>query len=622
MKRGYHRVNSIKRVIALRKLIIFIPLLCIVASIGCGGGGGGGVAGLLPGQGVSFSQVDFTWLGATTLNSNTGQVDVDIATLQSSTGILSGFINISTSLGWVVQNLPVFSDFPYPSISTTFQLSTSSGIDITSLDAFVDFTLTPATSFEGGHLTTFPVGDIRFNGEGKGAPVTGGPPAPQPPGVVAFIPGGLLQVCLQPGHPNVEAANSQCGPAAAANSLQWLEDTYGIVVPHPHIPGLGCIGAGGPDGSLVGELDSEMGRDGTCVNRVTRGGVNDGPFLAGKLCYLALNGLGGTIIVKHQDDGTLAGDPGGANFMSCGLTSLGRGAVPTAEFIIDEVCKGEDVELGYSRPGGHWVQIVGAGTTLGHPWILHRSDQVQSGDDAVPPPDAIDNNEGTGGTQFASLRDIDGDGFLNLLGEPGSPEADIVVSESPAEVDFFPNSKAEVTINTPFGPDTVELTGPTTVIVDIGNVADTDGDGREQVQTEIVQMELTGTSTLLGPVTVRLRDPNKHPFQRSTGEIEETINNTPGVLDIPPFTATGTAESFFDVFFEVEVPDAPPGLMLLHNDIPKHMETTITHKPPAEGETYESPEEIPLIDEAENDTGVRIGETFHIPNPSEREVIQ
>ena len=33
----------------------------------------------------------------------------------------------------------------------------------------------------------------------------------------------------------------------------------------------------------------------------------------------------------------------------------------------------------------------------------------------------------------------------------------------------------------------------------------------------------------------------------------EVANNTPGVLDVPPFTATGTANSFFDVFTELSL---------------------------------------------------------------------
>jgi len=194
----------------------------------------------------------------------------------------------------------------------------------------------------------------------------------------------------------------------------------------------------------------------------------------------------------------------------------------------------------------------------------------------------------------------------------------------PIEVDHFPHSRAMVEIQTPFGPDTVSLSGPTTVEVDLGSLADADADGREEIQTEIVQMELTGTSALLGPVTLRLRDPAKHPFQRSLGEMEENNNVQAGRLDLlgdnpplcvehpsPPHNCVGTtADSFFDVFFEVEAAG-----MVLHNHTPKHMATTITHKPPASGETYENPDPIPLYNESEVQVAT-VTSTFHTPNPA------
>ena len=59
------------------------------------------------------------------------------------------------------------------------------------------------------------------------------------------------------------------------------------------------------------------------------------------------------------------------------------------------------------------------------------------------------------------------------------------------EVDVFLNSKAEITVDTPSGSDTVKLSGPTIVVVDIEDVTDSDGNGLDEVNTEIVQMEFT-----------------------------------------------------------------------------------------------------------------------------------
>jgi hypothetical protein len=369
---------------------------------------------VMPGKSIIFSQVDFTWSNATTLSSNTGQVDVNITALQSSTGISSGYLNIITSLGWVVQNFPVFSGFPYASISTRFQLSTTSGINITSLNAFVDFSSAPVISPPSGSFTTFPVGKTQFNGQGFGSLVSAGPVAPPPPGVVPFILGGLLRVCVQPGHPNVQTANEQCAPAAVANSLDWMRITYGIAVPQPNVLGLGA------DGSLVGALDVSMAR--IFVNRAKGNPVSALQVIDGTLGYLAANGLGG-LIVKHQHDGVSGGArPGGGNYAAHGMISLGNGA-PTANFIINEVSKGEDVELGYvwATGGGHFVEVVGAGTILGVPWIAYKSDHEQTD---VDPTDTL----GTGFTDFSFL--VVANGHLNLVNEGGVPYVGMVVSES------------------------------------------------------------------------------------------------------------------------------------------------------------------------------------------------
>lgn len=181
------------------------------------------------------------------------------------------------------------------------------------------------------------------------------------------------------------------------------------------------------------------------------------------------------------------------------------------------------------------------------------------------------------------------------------------------DVEEFPDSQAEITIETTAGSETVALIGSTTISVFItpeGEARDTDGDTLEQVQTEIVAMELTGTSSL-GPVILKIRNPADHPFQHSLGAIEETANTTSVMLDIPPFTATGTAVSFFDVFFEIEI-----GIQKLHNHVPKHLETEITHMPAASDATYASFDIVPLFDEDENPAGITIGIASYTPNPT------
>jgi len=199
-----------------------------------------------------------------------------------------------------------------------------------------------------------------------------------------------------------------------------------------------------------------------------------------------------------------------------------------------------------------------------------------------------------GGGQF----DIDSffDVFTELSLDGGQS---YMPAEEPARVELVP------------APVIVTLTGQTEAHVFFetaeGQARDDDGNGLEEVRAELVDLNMTGTSPL-GPVQVRL-----HPTLRSKGQIEELANRTDGVLDIPPFATVGMGDSFFDVYFEVEV-----GGQLMYTAKPKRMSTLITHKPPAPGDVYENPDRIPLLDADGNETGFYLGAARHEPNPGAR----
>jgi CSLREA domain-containing protein len=157
------------------------------------------------------------------------------------------------------------------------------------------------------------------------------------------------------------------------------------------------------------------------------------------------------------------------------------------------------------------------------------------------------------------------------------------------EVDHFPHIRKELVLQLPTGvTERVLLHGTGTVEVAIdpaGAASDTDGNGLEQVSAVWTELNLAGLSSL-GPVLVRL-----DPTRWSWGEIEELVNNTPGTLDVPPFTPTGSAFSFFDVFLQIEL-----GGYVLTNAEPERLRTIISHKPPAPGETYATPPDMtPII---------------------------
>jgi hypothetical protein len=102
--------------------------------------------------------------------------------------------------------------------------------------------------------------------------------------------------------------------------------------------------------------------------------------------------------------------------------------------------------------------------------------------------------------------------------------------------------------------------GPTTV--SRSNPYDP-GDGRIKIDTEIISMNLVGTSNYIGPITII-----ESPSKKSTGAIQQ---KTAGI-DFP-------ADSFFDVYVEIQTRlPFPNGI--IHNDDPKHMSTTISKIPP------------------------------------------
>ncbi|MBN1505443.1 MAG: cadherin-like domain-containing protein [Sedimentisphaerales bacterium] len=143
------------------------------------------------------------------------------------------------------------------------------------------------------------------------------------------------------------------------------------------------------------------------------------------------------------------------------------------------------------------------------------------------------------------------------------------------------------------GRTQVSVGGPATEHIHIGSsglASDTNGNGRDDVATELIALSLTGMSPILGQVNVGLAT-----GKASVGQIEERANNTPGILDVPPYTIAGTADSFFDVYFEIVLPDIGK---TFYCGQPATLAGVVTHVPPATSDAYTgtSPGSIPLLD--------------------------
>ena len=396
-----------------------------------------------PGQGVEFVQVNFIYgTELVVSNSDTGQMIVDPAAVVANSGKTSGYINVGTSDGWVAYNLPIVSNFPYASIRTAFKLPTPPGVPLTMLGAYVLLSDEPLTSFTGSSFDYWPVGESAYTAGGAVDQPPSGPILPPAANLNASYsgPNKTIAIVCQPSHPNVQAAQNQCWPCAVANSLQWLENLYGIVVPHGDVPGIYNTDTNTflPPNSLPAQLDYYMQR--TSVSSRKNGSPTMDQFaLKGKLSYMVHNGLGG-LIVQHQalgPDMTL-------NFTTNSLTSTFVGP-PTFEFILTNLLNGADVELAYdffaAMPGipcpgpgtgcftGHAGDVVAAGfNMMNQPYIMFASDMCSTDVDT-------NDNQGTS-VNYTLVTGPDNCGYYHLPGlpcpNPNGPIIKVVVAEMPS----------------------------------------------------------------------------------------------------------------------------------------------------------------------------------------------
>jgi hypothetical protein len=146
------------------------------------------------------------------------------------------------------------------------------------------------------------------------------------------------------------------------------------------------------------------------------------------------------------------------------------------------------------------------------------------------------------------------------------------------------------------------LSGPTTIRTQVGpngEASDQGVNGLDEVVAQLTDMNLSGVDPVVGQLRMRLNSNTA-----SMGQIEERANNTPGLLDLPPYTPTGNADSFFDVFFQIELPDL--GVVLLTNQ-PIRLTALITHFPPVNDYSDISKTKVELFDQNSQPTGIYFG---------------
>lgn len=345
---------------------------------------------LEPGDGIEFSQVDYTFPLAPAENSNTGMVAVDNNQVAEASETPLGYLNIFGNNGWVIQNMIFDPTSGYEGFSTFFPLSTPMGADVQQFNALVIASDVPITGQKDfGPVTTFEVKGTVYNAEGRNNAITSFP-APVEPVAIPFDTNKTTEFVWQKGHVNIEQSTNQCGPASVANSLQWLENEQNIEVPHEHTKGY-------RDSTLVGQLDSAAQR----TNHNTVGDVN---MLKGKIKYVDDNDLSDDLVLKHKNRK-------GAAFVANDTVKQGdyysvanTDTTSLIDWIIQELKDGEDVELaiGWDGGGGHWVDLIGGGYVKGVPWIAWVHDTDQGHNDMGTASTADDTTKVNGGIDFKS----------------------------------------------------------------------------------------------------------------------------------------------------------------------------------------------------------------------------
>jgi hypothetical protein len=276
---------------------------------------------------------------------------------------------MATAQYWVVQNMPLL---PFHSDRKVYypwympEMGYVQGEDVTKMDLSLSLSYkTQKEPFLTYSYDSYTVTDFDYN--------------------VAFdniekmTPGIVPEGSIKPGHnqntklsytyrgcdvPNIDLDSSAykpneiytgdwnaCGPASAANSLEWLEKQ------HP-----------GKLFSIFGHRE-KMTALSKFMNRENNKGVTTEQLAKGKLGFIDLADL--PIHVKYQSwfvqDSVIKSPDATTKHVAHNMSdSIPKKKPPTWEFLKSEIEKGEDVEIlfgwydhGTVRHGGHWVTVTG-----------------------------------------------------------------------------------------------------------------------------------------------------------------------------------------------------------------------------------------------------------------------
>jgi hypothetical protein len=172
------------------------------------------------------------------------------------------------------------------------------------------------------------------------------------------------------------------------------------------------------------------------------------------------------------------------------------------------------------------------------------------------------------------------------------------------EVQVFSNACVRVELAQPIAGQAVVFTsGTAEMAIDHSTLADADFDGFEEVSAELTEIFFSESGTAFGTITVELADPAIHAGvdRRSLGEVEENLNADDGLLDLPPYAISGTAETTFETVYLQATISGGLANGRAHNDVPLEFEGIFRHSPPDPGDVLHlvNSLDVPLLDDSD-----------------------
>lgn len=340
--------------------------------------------------GYHFNQINFT---SPFMQENSNSARIDFTILPNDTNMYANFVfatpDNSQNPKWLAQNviLPAFPDTQEISYWIDLEkLGIQNGTDVQELMYDFKFSMSPTLNlFENVGFFIGKVEDDEYN-------VGGDNPIEHDLGPITSFPtvewGENFKVktwnyrgCTVP---NIDLDSSKynprdmegevgdwncCAPAAATNSLQWLENTDKNI-PKTNLTHREKL-------KLFNQLSGRQNED----------GLNTGNTIRGKLAYI--DSLKLPIHVKWQGvpyaDSIASPNPRYKHFAESKNDSAG--AWCTFEWLAAEIEKGEDVELKFGwydstgvRHDGHWVVVSGVSDVTTARGIYVKDDEKQRGE--------------------------------------------------------------------------------------------------------------------------------------------------------------------------------------------------------------------------------------------------